>query len=171
MGHYADFWKVTQDALDFALDTYRLDNSELREDLMAAYLQLDCYSEVPEALSRLKASGFKNAVLSNGTPAMLESAVKRSGLSEWIEHIFSVDEVLIFKPDPRVYQIAVDGLNLKPKEIVFQSSNVWDASGASAFGFKVAMINRFGQREERLPGKPNVEIKSLTELPRLLKFT
>ena len=76
MGHYADFWQVTRDALDFALDTYRLGNPRLREDLMAAYMELDCYPEVPEALSRLKSCGFKNAILSNGTPAMLESAVK-----------------------------------------------------------------------------------------------
>ncbi|MEJ2587753.1 MAG: haloacid dehalogenase type II [Deltaproteobacteria bacterium] len=169
MGHYADFWQVTQDALDFALDTYEHDNSELREDLMAAYLALDCYPEVPEALSRLKASGFRNAILSNGTPAMLESAANRSGISEWIEDIFSVEEVRIFKPDPRVYQMAVDGLKLKSEEIVFQSSNAWDASGASSFGFKVAWINRFGQRKERLPGMPDAEIRSLAELPELLR--
>jgi 2-haloacid dehalogenase len=123
---------------------------------------------VPEALSKLKARGFEIAILSNGTPAMLEAAVNNSGLKALIDKIFSIEEVGVFKPDPRVYQIAVDRLNLKPEEIVFQSSNAWDASGASTFGFKVAWINRFGQGEERLPGRPNVEIKNLLELPDLL---
>jgi 2-haloacid dehalogenase len=160
MGHHADFWQVTQDALDFAFDMHHLKNPDLRKDLIEAYLHLDCYSEVPEALSKLKARGFEIAILSNGTPAMLEAAVNNSGLKALIAEIFSVEEVGVFKPDPRVYQIAVNRLNLKPEEIVFQSSNAWDASGASAYGFKVAWINRFGQSEERLPGRPNVEIKT-----------
>jgi 2-haloacid dehalogenase len=100
---------------------------------------------------------------------MLEAGVKNSGIDELIEKNYSVEEVGIFKPDFRVYQMAVDGLEVRPEEIVFQSSNAWDASGASAFGFKVAWVNRFGQSEERLPGKPDVEIKSLMELPDLLK--
>jgi 2-haloacid dehalogenase len=168
MGHHADFWQVTQDALDFAFDMHHLKDPDLRKDLIEAYLHLDCYPEVPEALSKLKARGFEIAILSNGTPAMLEAAVNNSGLKALKAKIFSIEEVGVFKPDPRVYRIAVDRLNLKPEEIVFQSSNAWDASGASAFGFKVAWINRFGQSEERLPGRPNVEIKNLLELPDLL---
>jgi 2-haloacid dehalogenase len=168
MGHHADFWQVTQDALDFAFDMHHLNDTDLRNDLIEAYLHLDCYPEVPEALLTLKASGFRIAILSNGTPAMLEAAVKNSGIEELIEKNFSVEEVGVFKPAPRVYQIVVDGLNVKPDEIVFQSSNAWDASGAAAFGFRVAWINRFGQSAERLPGRPDVEIKSLLELPDLL---
>ena len=99
---------------------------------------------------------------------MLDAAVKNSGLEELIETNYSVEDVGIFKPDPRVYQLAVDGLNLKSGDIVFQSSNAWDAAGASAFGFKVAWINRFGQSVERLPGQPDAEIKTLSELPDLL---
>jgi 2-haloacid dehalogenase len=95
--------------------------------------------------------------------------VKNSGISGLIEKNFSVEEVGVFKPDPREYQIAADGLNVKTEEIVFQSSNALDASGASAFGFKVDWVNRFGQSVERLPGKPDVEIKSLSELSDLLK--
>jgi len=168
MGHHADFWKVTQDALDFAFDKHSINDPDLHKDLMAAYLKLDCYPEVPETLSILKNRGFKLVILSNGTPAMLEAAVKNSGIENLIEKNFSVEEVGIFKPDPRVYQIAVNGLSVNPEEIVFQSSNAWDASGASAFGFKVAWVNRFGQSEERLPGKPDVEVRSLVELPDLL---
>ena len=169
MGHHADFWKVTQDALDFTFDMHGIHNPALHRDLMEAYLNLDCYPEVPEALSVLKNRGFKLAILSNGTPAMLEAAVKNSGLGDLIQENFSVENVNIFKPDPRVYQLAVDGLSVRPEEIVFQSSNAWDASGASAFGFKVAWVNRFGQSEERLPGHPDVEIKHLMELPDVLK--
>jgi 2-haloacid dehalogenase len=169
MGKHADFWHVTQDALDFAFDRYRLDDPGLRKDLMEAYLHLDCYPEVPEALSALKKRGFKLAILSNGTPAMLDAAVKNAGIDDLIEINFSVEEAGIFKPDPRVYRIAVDGINVRPEEIVFQSSNAWDASGAAAFGFKVAWVNRFDQREERLPGRPDVEIKNLMELPDLLR--
>lgn len=169
MGHHADFWQVTQDALDFAFDMHGINDSDLHRDLMGAYLKLDCYPEVPEALSRLKSRGFKLAILSNGTPTMLEAAVRNSSIEKLIEKNFSVEEVGIFKPDPRVYQIAVDGLGLNPDEIVFQSSNAWDASGASAFGFKVAWVNRFRQSKERLPGLPDVEIQTLIELPDFLK--
>jgi 2-haloacid dehalogenase len=168
MGHHADFWQVTQDALDYAFDMHGICDPGLNRDLMDAYLKLDCYPEVPEALSILKSRGFRLAILSNGTPAMLEAAVKNAGLGDLIEENVSVEDVGIFKPDPRVYQLAVDGLKVRSEEIVFQSSNAWDAAGASAFGFNVAWVNRFGQSEERLPGKPDVEIKTLLELPDLL---
>jgi len=168
MGHHADFWQVTGDALDFAFDMHHIENPDLRRDLMDAYLTLDCYPEVPEALATLKKRGLRLAILSNGTPAMLEAAFKNSGIEELIEKNFSVEEVGIFKPDPRVYRIAVDGLTVKPEQIVFQSSNAWDAAGASAFGFKVAWVNRFGQSEERLPGRPDAEIDDLMKLADLL---
>jgi 2-haloacid dehalogenase len=168
MGQHADFWQVTQDALDYTFDMHALKDADLRRDLVEAYLKLDCYPEVPGALAELKERGFEIAILSNGTPKMLEAAVKNSGLEELIPRNLSVEQVGIFKPDPRVYQIAVDELNLKPGEIVFQSSNAWDASGAVAFGLRVAWINRFNQSPERLPGKPDVEIKLLSELPDLI---
>ncbi len=168
MGHHADFWQVTQDALDYAFDLHDVTNPDLRKDLIEAYLNLDCYPEVPGALSALKDRGFDIAILSNGTLTMLEAAVRNSRLQTLILKIFSVEKAGVFKPDPRVYQIAVDELNVKPEEIVFQSSNAWDASGAAAFGFKVAWVNRFGQSSERLPGRPAVEIVDLSELPKLL---
>jgi 2-haloacid dehalogenase len=168
LSNWNTFWQVTQDALDFAFDMHNLEDPELQSDLIEAYFHLDCYPEVPQALSMLKARGFRIAILSNGTPAMLEAAVRNSGLEELIEKNFSVEEVGVFKPDPRVYQIAVDGLNVTPDEIVFQSSNAWDVSGAATFGLRVCWINRFAQKAERLPGQPDVEIKSLIELPDLL---
>jgi 2-haloacid dehalogenase len=168
MRRHADFWQVTREALEFACEMHAVKDSELSAELMDAYLQLTCYPEVPEALSALKKRGFVIAILSNGTPAMLEAAVKNSRLEAMIPHIFSVEAAGIFKPDPRVYQLAVDGLSFKPQEIIFQSSNAWDAAGAAAYGFNVAWVNRFGQNRERLPGKPLVEIKDLSELPNLL---
>lgn len=168
MKHHVDFWQVTQDALDFTFDMHQITDQDLRNDLMNAYLSLKCYPEVPEALSLLKSRGFKLAILSNGTPEMLDSAVKNSGITDLIDVNLSVEEIGIFKPDSRVYQLAVDRLQVHPHGIIFQSSNAWDASGASAFGFNVAWINRFGQSKERLPGKPDFEIKNLMELPGLL---
>lgn len=130
---------------------------------------MECYPEVPEALSELKTRGFEIAILSNGTPMMLEAGVKNSRLETMIPQIFSVETAGVFKPDPRVYQIAVDELDVNPEEIIFQSSNAWDASGAAVFGLKVAWVNRFDQSPERLPGLPHVEIKDLSEIPKLLE--
>ena len=169
MQRHADFWQVTREALDFAFEMHGLKDSELGKDLMEAYLQLECYPEVPGTLAELNTRGFEIAILSTGTPMMLEAAVKNSGLEWLIPRIFSVETAGVFKPDPRVYRIAADQLSLKPEEIVFQSSNAWDAAGAAAFGFNVAWVNRFGQSPERLPGKPQVEIKDLSELPELIE--
>jgi len=164
MKRHADFWQVTRDALEYAAERHGLDDPALEDDLMAAYLELDCYPEAPKALSELKQRGLERAILSNGTPEMLQRAVEHSGLDALITKIFSVETVGIFKPDSRVYQMAVDELNVAPQEIIFLSSNAWDAAGAAAFGFRVAWINRFNQQPERLPGKPDVEIRTLTDL-------
>ena len=168
MKEHADFWKVTLDALGFSFDMHAIADTDLRDDLMNAYLSLDAYPEVPEVLSILKERRFRLAILSNGTPAMLDAAIKNSGIEHLIDANLSIEEVGIFKPDPKVYQLAVDNLSVQPREIIFQSSNAWDAAGASAFGFNVAWVNRFGQSRERLPGKPDFEINTLRELPDLI---
>lgn len=168
MKHHVDFWQVTQDALDFAFETHQFTDQALRDDLMNAYLHLESYPEVADALLLLKVRGYKSAILSNGTPDMLDSAVTNSGLTDLIEYNLSVEKIGIYKPDPRVYQLAVDELKVQPHEIIFLSSNAWDASGGSAFGFNVAWVNRFNQSKERLPGQPNFEIKNLMELPDLI---
>jgi len=167
-GRHADFWQVTGDALDFALQTLDIDNRALRDSLLQLYLTLDAFSEVPEVLARLKRGGLKTAILSNGTPRMLDAAVKAAKLNELIDTVLSVEEVGIYKPHPKVYQLAVDRLGAPPAEIAFQSSNAWDAYAASAFGMRVVWCNRYGQRPERLPGAPDCEIRSLAELPLLL---
>lgn len=170
-GRHADFWQVTGDALDFALETLGMDDRPLRERLMSLYLSLDAFPEVPAMLAELQAAGIKTAILSNGSPRMLESLVVHAGIDDHLDHVLSVEEVGVFKPDPRVYRLAVERLGLAPDAISFQSSNGWDAYAASAFGMQVVWCNRYGQSPERLPGAPDREVRSLAELPRLVGVT
>jgi 2-haloacid dehalogenase len=167
-GRHADFWQVTGDALDFALATLRIDQPGLRDRLMTLYLTLDPFPEVADVLHRLKAAGLKVAILSNGSPRMLDAAVKAAKLETLIDAVLSVEEVGVYKPHPKVYQLAVDRLDLPATSIAFQSSNAWDAHAASAFGMRVVWCNRYGQRRERLPGLPDREVRSLAELPALV---
>jgi 2-haloacid dehalogenase len=168
MGRYVEFWQVTGDALDFALETHQVSDSLLREDLMQAYLELSCYPEVPSALKALRQRGIRCAILSNGSPAMLAAAVENAELGDRFSAVISVDPIQIYKPDPRVYQMALDELKLTPSQIAFQSSNAWDAVGAAAFGFQVVWVNRFGQQPERLGVQPVAELKNLEGLPDLI---
>jgi 2-haloacid dehalogenase len=165
---YADFWQVTGDALDFALESLDLESRSLRERLMDLYLGLEPFPEVPAVLATLREAGFKTAILSNGSPMMLEALVKRSGLEAMFDAVLSADAVRAFKTHPDVYQYALDSLGLTAPQIAFQSSNAWDAWGASDFGMRVVWCNRYGQRRERLPGSPDFEIRTLAELPALL---
>jgi 2-haloacid dehalogenase len=167
-GRHADFWQVTGDALDYALETMAIDDRALRERLMTLYLTLDAFPEVPAVLTRLKAAGMTTAILSNGSPRMLDAAVAAARLEGLLDHVLSVETVGVFKPHPKVYQLAVDRLGVPAAAIVFQSSNGWDAHAASAFGMRVVWCNRYGQRAERLPGAPDRETRSLAELPALL---
>jgi 2-haloacid dehalogenase len=167
-GRHADFWQVTGDALDFSLETMGLEKSRLRDRLMTLYLTLDPFPEVPNVLRKLKAAGMRTAVLSNGSPAMLDAAVKAARLEPLLDAVLSVEEVSVYKPHPKVYQLAVNRLGIPASAISFQSSNAWDAYAASAFGMQVVWCNRYGQRRERLPGAPDREIRSLAELPALI---
>lgn len=168
MNLYTDFWEVTLDALDYTLQYLKIEEKGLREQLMEAYMHPQCYEEVPGVLSILKQQGIKNVILSNGSPFMLKSAVSSTGLEHLIDRIYSVEEVGVYKPDPRVYQLAVDKLKLSPKEISFQSSNSWDVAGAATYGLRVAWINRFNHNKENLPFGPDAELTSLRDLPTLL---
>ena len=168
MGAYVDFWQITGDGLDYALAANEIDDAELRRRLMDLYLSLDAYPDVTDALDRLRAGGKKTAILSNGAPNMLEAAVGSANLGARLDAALSVDELRIFKPDARVYQLAVERLGVEPGRICFVSTNAWDACGAAHFGFNVAWLNRFGQIPERLPGTPAAVISTLAELPGLL---
>ncbi|HJU15927.1 MAG TPA: haloacid dehalogenase type II [Stellaceae bacterium] len=167
-GRHADFWQVTGEALDFAMATLGLDDPALRGRLMNLYLELDAFPEVPPMLERLKAAGFATAILSNGSPSMLEAAVGNAGIGPLLDVVLSVEAVGVYKPHPKVYQLAVDRLGVAAQAIAFQSANAWDAYAASAFGMRVVWCNRYGQQPERLPGKPDFVVSSLAELPALL---
>lgn len=168
MRDFADFWQVTGDALDYALDAHDITDDALRGDLMDAYLELKTYDEVLPVLTKLKQAGYNTAVLSNGATGMLESANRSAGIDKVLDSSLSVDTLRIFKPDPQVYELVTKEFDIEPEQVLFQSSNAWDAAGAAAFGFKVLWVNRFGQRPERLPARPNFEAKDLNYLPELL---
>jgi 2-haloacid dehalogenase len=167
-GHYADFWQVTGDALDFALETLGIDRPGLRDRLMTLYLTLETFPEVPDTLRRLRQAGLRTAILSNGSRKMLDAAVTGNKLEVLLDIVLSVDEVSVYKTHPKVYQLAVERLGVPAGAIAFQSSNAWDAWAASAFGMRVVWCNRYGQRREHLPGNPDREIRTLAELPPLV---
>jgi 2-haloacid dehalogenase len=161
MQRYVNFWQVTQDGLDYALDAHGVENPELREKLLQAYHELACYPEVPDTLKQLRQRGHGTAILSNGTVEMLASGVRNSQLEDLLDAVLSVEEISVFKPDPRVYQFALERLGVSAPEVLFFSSNAWDVAGAASFGFQAVRVNRFGQPPERLPGSPVLEIPTL----------
>lgn len=167
-GRYVSFRRITEDALEFALEALGLDDAALRSRLMDLYDSLDCFPEVPAMLARLRSAGVKTAILSNGSPDMLASTLAHTRLAQFFDAVLSVEEVGVYKPHPKVYQLAVDRLAAPRQAISFQSSNGWDANAASAFGLRCVWCNRYGQNAERLPGKPDFEVRSLAELPSLL---
>jgi len=168
-GDYADFWQVTSEALDFALDSLGLASAALHARLMELYMTLAAFPEVPRVLQQLRDAGFVTAILSNGTPAMLTAAIRAAGLGDRFDAVLSADAVQKYKTHPRVYEYCLQRLGLDAREVSFLSSNAWDAYAASAFGMRVVWCNRYGQRRERLPGQPDREIRSLAELPALLE--
>jgi 2-haloacid dehalogenase len=135
---------------------------------MSLYFELDAFPEVPATLERLRQAGLKTAILSNGSPKMLEAVVASAGLSGLFDSVLSVEEVGVYKPHPKVYQLAVGQLGVGARAIAYQSSNAWDAYAASAFGMQVVWCNRYGQPRERLPGAPDREVRSLAALPNLV---
>ncbi|MEQ8967100.1 MAG: haloacid dehalogenase type II [Azospirillaceae bacterium] len=168
MGLHADFWEVTGDALDFALADCGVDDPPLREALMEAYLTLDAYDDAGPALDRLRVGGLTTAILSNGSPRMLEAATAHAGLDPRLDAILSIETAGIYKPHPASYRVATDALDLPAEAICFVSTNAWDVAGASAFGFRVAWLNRFARTPERLPAGPHATIEGLDRLPGLV---
>ncbi len=166
---YVDFWQVTGDALDFALDSLAMRKPGLHGKLMELYRTLGAFPEVIDVLRALRQSGYATAILSNGSPTMLEAAVAGAGLGGLFDAVLSVDAVGVFKTHPRAYQYALDQLAVPASAVCFQSSNGWDAYAASDFGMRVVWCNRYGQQPERLPGSPDHVIRTLAELPALLQ--
>ena len=146
------------------MESHEVDDPQLREDLLNAYLKLSCFTEVPQVLKSLKAMNVATAILSNGSPSMLDPMVESSGVSDFLDDCLSVDVVGVYKPDPRVYQLACDRFSVKPEEVAFMSSNCWDAIGAAEFGFNVAWVNRYNQQLDRLPARPQAQLSDLNGL-------
>ena len=169
MGVHADFWKVTGDALDYALKVHALDGNGLKDELMALYLKLDAYDDAVAALETVRIRGKRTAILSNGSPAMLDSAVRHSGLLKHFEFVLSAEDVGIYKPSRRVYRLAMQRLGLQDTlSVCFVSANPWDAQGAAQFGFQSVRVDRFGLHDDNIPGKPAAIIGSLAELSELI---
>lgn len=165
MGVHADFWHVTGDALDYALEFYEVKEPGLKDELMALYLKLEAYPEVKDALEAVRSRAKMTAILSNGSPSMLDAAVRHSGLDKLFNFVLSVEDVGIYKPSRRVYRHAMQKLSLHDApSICFVSANTWDAQAAAQFGFQVVRVDRFGLKDDRIPGKPAALVKDLSEL-------
>lgn len=165
MGSYADFWQLTEQALDFSLSKFPSVDPAVRPRLLDAYWRLDCYPEVPAVLKALKAAGARLAILSNGSAEMLNAAVRSAALDQVLDDVFSVDTVKRFKTDPSVYDMVTTNWRLYPGAISFQSSNRWDIAGAAKFGFRTVWINRSNQPEEYSDHAPSLILPSLDGLP------
>jgi 2-haloacid dehalogenase len=167
-GHYADFWTLTERALDYAFDRVPTVNLALRTKLLDAYLTLDAFADARTALTELKVRGQRVAILSNGTPLMLDSAVGASGISALCDAVLSVDVVRMYKPRPEVYALVTDRFGIAPDEVGFVSSNRWDIMGAASFGFRAVWVNRT-QMPQEYPHQPPVHtVSELSALPSLV---
>jgi 2-haloacid dehalogenase len=163
MGRYEDFWAVTEAALRFALDRLGIRaGEESVRHLMEAYLSLATFPEVKGALAAM--AGTPLGILSNGSPRMLEAAVRSSGLGGIFRHVLSVDAVRAYKPSPAVYELGTQAFGVPASEILFVSSNAWDVSGAKAFGYRCCWCNRLGAPMERLGVSPDLEVRGLDEI-------
>ena len=166
-GAHADFWEVTQDGLDWALEAAGLGGDPaLRQRLLDLYWELQAYPEVPAMLAALKAGGRQVAILSNGSPAMLEGAVQSAGIGALLDDVLSVESVGIFKPARAVYDLVGARFGCAPSEVLFVSSNGWDAAAAAGYGFVTAWVNRAGEPVDRLPWRPDRVLSDLTGIPK-----
>ena len=164
MGQYRDFRALTEDALDFCMERFAGVDKGLKTDLLEAYQHLSVFSEVPAVLSALRESGAKIAILSNGTPRMLEEAVEAAGIGHLLDDIFSVDALKIYKTAPAAYALVTSSYRMAAPDIAFQSSNSWDIAGAKAFGFTCHWINRSNAPEEYADLAPDKVLASLDGL-------
>jgi len=170
-GYHADFWQVTEDALDWVLDQHDLADTALRDRLLALYRELAAYPEVADMLAALKARGLTTAILSNGAQDMLDAAVASAGIGGHLDAVLSVDRVGVFKPDARVYALARSELSVAPRETLFVSANGWDVNSAAAYGFRTLWVNRAGAPVDRIPYAPEAQAPDLAALPDLVATT
>ena len=168
MNEYIDFWQITSDALDYAMETLEIENIKLKQDLLALYLKLEVYPEVKDLLKKLKQKGFKTGILSNGSLKMLNSAVDNANIRDLLDEILSVEECEIYKPSKKVYDLVEKNMKVKKENVMFFSSNAWDMHAASNYGFNTIWVNRFNAKLERLPGKPNNIVNSLEKIDEII---
>ena len=168
MNAYIDFWQITSDSLDYAMDTLNINNKNLRSNLLKLYLKLEAYSEVKGVLEKLKEEGFKTGILSNGSKKMLDSAVKNANISGLLDEVISVEECKVYKPSNKVYELVEIKMGIKKEQVLFFSSNAWDMHAASNYGFKTIWVNRFNAKLERLPGKPLKIVNSLEKINKII---
>ncbi|WP_297772626.1 haloacid dehalogenase type II [uncultured Roseovarius sp.] len=169
-GEHVGFWQVTQDGLDWALEAEGLgDDAELRERLLQLYWELEAYPEVPAMLKALKEAGQHTAILSNGAPDMLDGAVKSAGIGALLDDVLSVESVGIFKPARVVYDLVGQRFGCAPEEVLFVSSNGWDACAAAGYGFNTVWVNRAGDPVDRLPAAPDRQLTDLSGIPDLAR--
>ena len=166
---HCDFWDVTQDGLDYALEQEGIDDADLRERLLQLYWELSAYPEVPAMLTALKEAGFATAILSNGSPAMLKGAVDSAGIGDVLDDVLSVESVGVFKPHRSVYELVDQRFGTAPEEVLFVSSNGWDAANGAGFGFRTVWVNRAGEPVDRLPWRPDEVMSDLTAIPDVAK--
>lgn len=168
-GDHVDFWQITGDGLDWALEANDLAGDPvLRDRLMALYRELGAYAEVPAMLGKLKDRGLNTGILSNGAPEMLAAAVNSAGIARHLDHVLSVESVGIFKPAHAVYEMVGRTFDVSPSEVLFVSSNGWDAAGAAGYGFTTVWVNRAGQPMDRLPAQPHHVLADLSTIPDLV---
>jgi len=163
MKRHKDFWQITEDSLEKSMKKFNINNN-MRNELLNLYKVLSTFSEVKETLQNLKEKNFKLAILSNGTPELLDHLVSTNNLENIFDDIFSIEEVKIYKPDSRVYDLPIKKFKFRKDEIVFLSANTWDVSGAGNYGFNSIWVNRSNNIFDSLDFKPNIEIKNLQEL-------
>lgn len=166
-GAHTDFWTVTQEGLDWALEKQGLSDASLRERLLQLYKELQAYPEVPQMLATLKDRGFTTGILSNGSPDMLQSAVDSAGIADALDAVLSVESVGIFKPAASVYDLVGQHYGCAKDDVLFVSSNGWDAACATGYGFTTAWVNRAGEPVDRLPWSPAHILTDLTTIPDL----
>ena len=163
MKKHKDFWQITEDSLDKSMKVFNVDNN-LKNELLSLYKILSPYPEVKKVLKNLKERKFKLAILSNGTPELLNDLVKNNDLNNLFDDLFSIEEVKIYKPDSKVYDLPIKKYNIKPNEIVFLSANTWDVSGGGNYGYNSIWVNRNKSHFDNLDYLPKNEIDNLTQL-------
>ena len=167
MKRHKDFWQVTEDSLDKSMKAFNIDPS-MKDELLNLYKVLSPFKEVPEVLKSLKEKKFKLAILSNGTPALLNELIKNNNLDNIFDDLFSIEQVGIYKPDSKVYDMPINKYSIEKNEVAFLSANTWDVSGGGNYGFNSIWVNRNNSIFDNLDYKPQNEIKNLSELIKII---